>query len=416
VRSKASALLMIGAVGFAAGCGAKGTQGSTATAGTQAVTRPKVVQLRLELPLVGMSSAPTVSYATSAAAPALRGSVQPAGATVYMLSGDGTRVAVNPRSDGTFTVHPKLRPGDNSFQFTAAQLGARSRTAHLAVTWQGPAADAMRRKIEANPAKFLPPASAGINRRIPPLGNLPAISKNGAAAVSFALNPIQAAPPPPSGGPGRWLDGFELTEYYPALEAWFKGALVPTPGLGSQRHRIDWLYSAHGLSMEGDGIGLDGHQYHISSLGAGGWVTSSGSGGVRFGVGGDAPYWRTGGFWRSVQGALTFPLLTGGWSNGQGVKYVPPPAGITFKPGPSQPLQYLRSIAVDPSVIPFGSHVYIPSYASINGGWFEASDTGGAIIGRHIDVFRPPPADPRDQGNFASGQRVYIVPPGVGLP
>ena len=82
--------------------------------------------------------------------------------------------------------------GDNTFQFTAAQLGARSRTAHLAVTWQGPAADAMRRKIEANPAKFLPPASAGINRRIPPLGNLPAISKNGAAAVSFALNPIQA--------------------------------------------------------------------------------------------------------------------------------------------------------------------------------------------------------------------------------
>jgi 3D (Asp-Asp-Asp) domain-containing protein len=67
-------------------------------------------------------------------------------------------------------------------------------------------------------------------------------------------------------------------------------------------------------------------------------------------------------------------------------------------------------------VIPKGSHVYIPSYASINGGWFEADDTGGAIIGRHIDVFRPPPADPRDQGNFASGQQVYIVPPGVPLP
>jgi 3D (Asp-Asp-Asp) domain-containing protein len=113
---------------------------------------------------------------------------------------------------------------------------------------------------------------------------------------------------------------------------------------------------------------------------------------------------------------LTFPLLTGGWSNGRGVKYVPPPAGITFRPGPSQPLQYLRSIAVDPSVIPKGSHVYIPSYSSINGGWFEAADTGGAIVGRHIDVFRPPPADPRDQGNFATGERVYIVPPGVRLP
>ena len=63
-----------------------------------------------------------------------------------------------------------------------------------------------------------------------------------------------------------------------------------------------------------------------------------------------------------------------------------------------------------------GSHVYIPSYASINGGWFQAADTGGAIIGRHIDVFRPPPANPRDLGNFAAGQRVYIVPPGAALP
>jgi 3D (Asp-Asp-Asp) domain-containing protein len=408
---------MTGAGGLIAGCGGTGAQGTSggATAATQARARPKVVQLQLELPLVGLSTAPTVSYATTARAPVLSGSVRPAGATVYMLSGDGTRVAVNPRADGTFTVHAKLRPGDNSFQFTAAQLGARSRTAHLAVTWAGPAADAMRRKIEANPAKFLPPASAGINRRIPPLGNLPAISKNGALAVSFALNPIRAAPPPATGGPGKWLDGFELTEYYPALESWFKGALVPTPGVGSM-HRIDWLYSAHGLSMEGDGIGLDGRQYHISSLGAGGWVTASGGGGVQFGVGGNAPYWRTGGFWRSLQGALTFPMLTGGWSNGRGVKYVPPPAGITFRPGPSQPLQYLRSIAVDPSVIPKGSHVYIPSYSSINGGWFEAADTGGAIVGRHIDVFRPPPADPRDQGNFATGERVYIVPPGVRLP
>ena len=63
-----------------------------------------------------------------------------------------------------------------------------------------------------------------------------------------------------------------------------------------------------------------------------------------------------------------------------------------------------------------GSHVYIPSYASINGGWFQAADTGGAIVGRHIDVFRPPPANPRDLGNFATGQRVYIVPPGAPLP
>jgi 3D (Asp-Asp-Asp) domain-containing protein len=137
---------------------------------------------------------------------------------------------------------------------------------------------------------------------------------------------------------------------------------------------------------------------------------------VKFGVGSDAPFWRTGGFWRSTSGALTFPLLSGRWSAGVGVKYVPPPAGISFAAGPSRPLSYLRSVAVDPSVIPEGSHIYIPAYASVNGGWFEADDTGGAIVGRHIDVFRPPPANPSDQGNFATGQQVYIIPPGRPLP
>jgi 3D (Asp-Asp-Asp) domain-containing protein len=400
----------------ALGCGASSPRREAAPAADapRAVHRPTVVQLRLELPFVGLSSAPTVSFATMDAAPALKGAVSPAGATVYMLGPDGTRTAVNPRRDGSFTVRAKLRPGSNTFQFTAAELGARSHSQALSVSWRGPAADAMRRKIAANPVKYLPPASAGLNRKLPPLGNLPAIAQ-GATSVSFALNPILAGPPPATGGPGKWLDGFELTEYYPALEAWFRGADVPAPGLAS-RHRIDWLYSAHGLSMEGDGIGLDGRQYHVSNVGTGGWVTSTGGGGVQFGVGGNAPYWRTGGFWRTVKGVLTFPLLTGGWSNGAGVKYVTPPAGIAFAAGPSRPLQYLRSIAVDPSVIPMGSHVYIPSYTSINGGWFQAADTGGAIIGRHIDVFRPPPADPRDLGNFASGQRVYIVPPGAPLP
>ena len=406
---------MIAAV-TALGCGAvssRHTSAPTADA-PHAVHRPAVVQLKLELPFIGLSSAPTVSFATTDSAPALRGAVSPAGATVYMLGPDGARTAVNPRGDGSFTVRAKLRPGSNTFQFTAAELGARSHSQALDVSWHGPAADAMRRKIAANPAKYLPPASAGLNRKLPPLGNLPVIAQ-GATSVSFALNPILAGPPPATGGPGKWLDGFELTEYYPALEAWFRGAEVQAPGLPN-RHRIDWLYSAHGLSMEGDGIGLDGHQYHVSNVGSGGWVTSTGGGGVQFGVGGNAPYWRTGGFWRTVKGVLTFPLLSGGWSNGSGVRYVPPPAGISFAAGPSRPLQYLRSIAVDPSVIPMGSHVFIPSYASINGGWFQAADTGGAIVGRHIDVFRPPPANPRDLGNFATGQRVYIVPPGAPLP
>ena len=398
-----------------AGCGAAvtTTHANRAAAPVPSHAAPVEIQLQLELPLIGLSTAPTVSYTTNAGSPVVRGAVSPVGATVYMLSPDGTRTAVNPRADGAFSVRAKLRPGANTFRFTAAELGARSRTASLAVTWQGAAADAMERAVQADPAKFLPPASAGLNRKLPPLGDLPAIA-GGSHAATFSQNPIQAGPPPTVGGPGTWLGGFELTEYYPALEAWFKGAAVATPGLGSA-HRIDWLYSAHGLSMEGDGIGLDGRQYHVSNVGAGGWLTASGSG-AAFGTVSDAPYWRTGGFWRTSSGSLTFPLASGGWSNGTGLRYVPPPGGITFASGPSRPLAYLRSVAVDPSVIPFGSHIFIPSYQPINGGWFEADDTGGAIIGRHIDVFRPPPANPSDTGNFATGETVYIVPPGVPLP
>jgi 3D (Asp-Asp-Asp) domain-containing protein len=373
------------------------------------------VELELELPLVGLSGANTVSYATTQGRPTLRGLVRPAAATIYMRSPDGTRIAVNPRADGSFAVSARLTPGQNIFQFTAAQLGAESRSARLAVLWRGRAAARRARAVAADPVRYLPPASAGLNRRLAPIGKLPAVSAPPrAVTVTFSLNPIHAPAPPALGGHGRWLGGFELTEYYPALESWFVGRPVSAPGLDAP-HRIDWLYSARGLSMEGDGIGLDGRQYHVDALGSGGWLTSTGTATATFGSATGAPYWRTGGFWRNAVGRLTFPLFTGGWSAGAGVTYVPNP-GITFGPGPSRPLAYLRSVAVDPRVIPLGSHIFIPAYQSVNGGWFEADDTGGAILGRHIDVFRPPPSDPNDAGSFATGQRVYIVTPGRPLP
>ena len=261
-----------------------------------------------------------------------------------MLAPDGTRSAVNARANGSFSVHAKLFPGENTFVFTAAKLGSRSARASLAVQWQGPAARAVEREIATNPAKFLPPASAGLNHKLPSLGNGRQIA-SGTRVVSFSLNPIKAGAPSGSGGPGRWLGGFELTEYYPSLEAWFVGAPVPAPGLPG-RHRIDWLYSARGLSMEGDGIGLDGRQYHVDNLGTGGWLTAGGGAGARFGIGNDAPYWRTGGFWRASSGALTFPLAVGGWSHGVGVRYVPSP-GIT-----SPQVRHARSstCAASPSI------------------------------------------------------------------
>jgi 3D (Asp-Asp-Asp) domain-containing protein len=43
-----------------------------------------------------------------------------------------------------------------------------------------------------------------------------------------------------------------------------------------------------------------------------------------------------------------------------------------------------RTVAVDPSVIPIGSLLYIPSL-----GWRIAEDSGGAVKGRHIDILLP---------------------------
>jgi hypothetical protein len=127
------------------------------------------LQLQLELPMVGLSSAAKVSYTTGESKPVLRGMVQPAGTPVYMLDGQGRRTVVEAKHDGTFDVRTSLMPGSNQFKFTAAHLGTTNRTATLTIDWQGPAADAMQAKIQANPVKYLPPASAGLNRKLPPL-------------------------------------------------------------------------------------------------------------------------------------------------------------------------------------------------------------------------------------------------------
>jgi len=212
----------------------------------------------------------------------------------------------------------------------------------------------------------------------------------------------------------QWLSGFIVTEYYPVPERWFNGVRVSAPG-GSGRHRVDWLYSANGVSMEGDGIDLAGRHVHIADLGSVGWVNTAGmptvppSCGIRWSHG--PPAWRAGG-WRNAAGAVTYPLAEGGWSRGVG-HWVGGYGGATFQPGPSLPLRYYRSVAVDPKLIPRGSHIYVPSYHNINGGWFVAQDTGGAIIGHHIDVYRPPTAQPFGSGRLLLGERVYVIPPGT---
>jgi 3D (Asp-Asp-Asp) domain-containing protein len=233
----------------------------------------------------------------------------------------------------------------------------------------------------------------------------------GGGLAPVASTPVHIAAPPSKHAKGKWLTGVAVTEYWPAPESWFVGKLVTAPGL-TGLHHIDWLYSATGLSMEGSGIGLDGRSYHIEALGDGGWVTATGAPTSPLnGWSAGAPYWRAGGYWRNRKRAVTFPLSVGGWSDGSGAKYVPL-RDVTFAAGASLPLQYLQSVAVDPSVIPLGSRVYVPAYRNDGfGGWFVAQDTGGAINGRHIDVYRPPPASALDIGQSLSGQRIFVIKP-----
>jgi 3D (Asp-Asp-Asp) domain-containing protein len=207
-----------------------------------------------------------------------------------------------------------------------------------------------------------------------------------------------------------WMRDTLVTEYYPARESWFVGARVDTPGVSSRQGKIDWLYSAHGIAMEGDGLGTDGNRYHIESVGSGGWVARSGKKAV-FGSSdkSKSPFWRSSGYWRNKKKGVTFPLHDGGWFAGKGKRWVAP-KGITFGKGPSRDLTYYRSVAVDPKRIPMGSLVWIGLYKDANGdGWFRAEDTGGAIVGNHLDAYIKPPQKfgPAESN---AGQRVYVVP------
>jgi len=204
------------------------------------------------------------------------------------------------------------------------------------------------------------------------------------------------------------LRGVVVTEYFPVPESWFNGARVRAPGLSSP-HRIDWLYSARGLLMEGEGIGLDGRYYHAVRFARGGWIDRRGRS-TRFGDSGgrstDPPYWYRERYWRDRRGYVTYPLERGGWAHGRGVRSAPA-RGSTFAQGVARRLTYWRSVAVDPSLIALGSALRIPAY----GRWFCAQDTGGAIDGRHVDVFRPPPPERFAGGRTHTGQRVRVIPP-----
>jgi 3D (Asp-Asp-Asp) domain-containing protein len=248
------------------------------------------------------------------------------------------------------------------------------------------------------------PFTTNLHRRLSLLAGLSTVLALAPAAAAGA-KPIAKA---------RWLGGVQVTEYYPVPEAWFVGRRAAAPGLAT-KHRIDWLYSATGVSMQGTGLGLDGRLYHIDALGSGGWITDRARPSVpgRDGWAGGPPFWRAGGYWLATDHHVTFPLEAGGWSDGRGKRYVPLP-GVTFAQGESKPLRYYRSIAVDPRLIPLGSRIYIAAYRrTAGGGWFRADDVGGAIIGRHVDVYRSPPARSDSAASSLAGARIYVIPPGA---
>jgi 3D (Asp-Asp-Asp) domain-containing protein len=63
-----------------------------------------------------------------------------------------------------------------------------------------------------------------------------------------------------------------------------------------------------------------------------------------------------------------------------------------------------RTIAVDPSVIPYGTKVYIEGY-----GWRVAEDCGGAVVGKHIDVAVETHSQAMSMGTVTGGVWVLVM-------
>ena len=208
-------------------------------------------------------------------------------------------------------------------------------------------------------------------------------------AVAAVLHGCPPPPPPPAEHlltRPRWIENTLVTEYWPSPERWFHGPLVRAPGIPG-RHHSDWLYGARGLPMEGEGIASDGRVYHFAGPYGLGWINRAGG----------------------VTAPCTAP---GAWSNGRPVRLAAP-TRARFAPGHSRTLVYWKNVAVDPRLIPFGSRIFMKQLCGLpSKGWVVARDTGGAIRGAHIDLYRPPPALPSN-GDVLRNQPMLVVPPGT---
>ncbi len=247
----------------------------------------------------------------------------------------------------------------------------------------------------------------------------PAAVPSSGGARAAGCPPAVKPPPERTIVRPRWLPGVVITEYFPAPERWFDGRLVRAPGLPG-RHRIDWLYSARGLAMQGEGIGSNGRFYHFAGPYSLTWRNAAGA--ATYPCTHAPGYWTNGSpAWIGPprldrNGTVTYPLSGGGWSKGPPATTGTPRPGAQFAAGPSLSLSYWHDVAVDPRLIPHGSSIFVPAYCGTpSDGWFTAADTGGAILGAHLDVFRSPPRIPWDSG-VLRGQKIFVVPPGFARP
>lgn len=65
----------------------------------------------------------------------------------------------------------------------------------------------------------------------------------------------------------------------------------------------------------------------------------------------------------------------------------------------------LGTLAADPSIYPYGTVMYIPGY-----GYGIVEDTGGAIKGEHIDLYRPNHWFARQWGVKSKVVKVWLPP------
>ena len=217
----------------------------------------------------------------------------------------------------------------------------------------------------------------------------------------------------PAASAATSLGDFQLTYYWFAAESGFVGKKMKATGIAGT-YREDFLYSARGVPMEGTGTSATGARVHYAGSTGGGWVNRAGkpTSPRASGWSNGAPYWRNGGY-RTTTGAVTFKLANGQWANGLAGVEPPLPYHDRFGSGAGTDVTEWLSIATDLGVIARGTRVYVPQLAgSPARGCFRADDTGGAIIGTHIDVFVPQ----TNLGGLPTSSEVTTLGPGEACP